>query len=667
MTVNITPKKKEALAQLGLHDVNDIMQFFPSHYDIYEKVDYSQWTIDQKVVFEATIISRPKLVYYQGKRSLLTFDVDAGFEHLRISIFNRPWLARKPVGSMITIIGRYQGSRKVLALQTNDQPLDQLLGIKPVYPLKDKVPAKWFSQLMAELLKDYRSQVTDIVPAAYQEKRGLMKWYEALCQIHFPQSAAKLNQALKTIKYEEFLVYQCLMQKRRQSRLAQTRTTGRPIDRAKIDAFIASLPYQLTADQMTAVEAILKDMAGRVQMCRLVQGDVGCGKTVVAFIAMYAAALSGRQAVLMAPTAILARQHYANLQKYFGRFNVKAVLLYAGCSSQQRAESLAAMADGSAQMIVGTHSLFQDEVVIKDLGLIVTDEQQRFGVKQRQLLQDKGRQADLLLMSATPIPRTLAAGLYGDMDVSSICTMPNANKNVTTKLVRQNSFMALVDTIEPFLQAGEQMFVICATIDKNDDYKVRNVNDIYANLRQFYYDRHTVGLMHGQMDDEQKNAVMEDFRSHKIDILVTTTVVEVGVDIKNANLMIIYDANRFGMSQLHQLRGRIGRGSQPGLCWLLTDTQDEQALKRLQIIAENNDGFKIAYYDLQQRGPGDLLGYRQSGLPVFMVGNIIEDQDILQICQQDSQQIMADSGAVGNEALMAYLHKFSQDTGYHLD
>lgn len=667
MAITITPKKKEALQQLGLNDANDIIQFFPMRYEENNLIPYALWQKDSRVIFAGPVITSPKTVYYRARQSLVSFEVDAGFEHLRVTIFNRPWIAKKRPGDMVTVIGRYEGHRQVLAFQITDEPLQQVCGIKAVYSLKDKVPAKWFSQLMDELLTSHQKDITDIIPADIRVRQGFMPRYQALRQIHFPTDKESLTAALKTLKYEEFLLFQLTMLQRRKAINKPNASTSKVFDRQMIDDFIIKLPYQLKADQKTAVNEILKDMADSQPMCRLLQGDVGCGKTIVAFIAMKAAVLAGCQAVIMAPTAILAQQHFQNMQKTFPEYAGKIVLLTSGQNNKERQDKLQMISDGTAVLIVGTHAVFQQAVVFNKLGLIVTDEQQRFGVKQRQQLQDKGENADLLLMSATPIPRTLASSLYGDMDVSSIMTRPQSNRSVTTELVLKNSFMGLVNQIEPYLLAHDQMYVVCASIEKNDDYKIRNVNDVYQNLLTYYHNKHTVGLIHGQMSDEEKDQVMALFVAHKLDILVTTTVVEVGVDVPDANLMIIYDANRFGLSQLHQLRGRIGRGNRPAYCWLLTSSTDQQALDRLQIIKDNNDGFKIAYYDLQLRGPGDLLGYRQSGLPIFALGNIIVDEDLLQLARTDALKIEPQLQQPQYAPLAEYLRKTNDQSSYHPD
>ena len=396
--------------------------------------------------------------------------------------------------------------------------------------------------------------------------------------MHFPTDEASLQKGIDLLKYEEFFRFHCAMLQRRGLYRESDDRFAKSFDSKKIREFADKLPFELTDDQKSAVNDIIKDLRSSYRMARLLQGDVGCGKTVVAFIAMYAVYLAGGQSCMMAPTEILAKQHYANMVRMFADYDVRIDLLYSGLSAPERRAALERIASGETDFVIGTHALFQNDVEFKNLQLIITDEQHRFGVRQRQLLQDKGAYADMLLMSATPIPRTLATSLYGDLDVTTITQTPNASKKITTTLIRKNSFMAIVKQIEKLLDEGNQMYVVCAAIESGSDLTARNVTDVYHNLRTYFDGRYKVGLLHGQMDEEHKDAIQEGFRNHEYDILVATTVIEVGVDVKDANIMVIYDANRFGLSQLHQLRGRIGRGEREGYCYLLTDSQDEEAL-----------------------------------------------------------------------------------------
>ena len=665
--IKLTPKRKEALAQLGINNTEDIINYFPYRYDRLEFLDYHQWELNSKVVVEGEVFSRPKVARFGRGKSVIHFELGNRQDVFRITVFNQPWYRNLEIGEHLTIVGKYEGGNRILATQTTKDEMKELLGVKPVYSLKDKIKPKTFSKLVSDALEANKNDITDFMPADIMHKYSFMNRYDALCNVHFPDDEKALRKAIDTLKYEEFFRFQLYMLYRRQQAFNRDERYRKVFDVTKIREFADRLPYNLTDDQKLAVNDIIRDMKGNYKMGRLLQGDVGCGKTVVAFIAMYACYLAGQQSCLMAPTEILAKQHYGNMKKMFADYDVRIALLYSNISAQERRELLSQIASGEIDFVIGTHALFQSDVEFRKLGLIITDEQHRFGVKQRQLLQDKGADADVLLMSATPIPRTLATSLYGDLDVTTITQTPNAAKKITTTLIRKNSFMEIVDQIEKLLDEGNQMYVVCAAIDNSSDVISRNVNDIYKNLTQYFNGRYRVGLLHGQMPEEEKDRVQNSFARHELDILVSTTVIEVGVDVRDANIMIIYDANRFGLSQLHQLRGRIGRHEREGFCYLLTDTQDEEALKRLQVIVENRDGFKISYYDLQLRGPGDILGYRQSGLPSFNIGNVVNDADLLNRSRQDVQEILNRINDPQYAEVKKFLAKISTNEPFYMD
>lgn len=665
--IKLTPKRKEALAQLGINNTEDIINYFPYRYDRLEFLDYHQWELNSKVVVEGEVFSCPKVARFGRGKSVIHFELGNRQDVFRITVFNQPWYRNLEIGEHLTIVGKYEGGNRILATQMTKDEMKELLGIKPVYSLKDKIKPKTFSKLVNDALEANKNEITDFMPADIMHKYSFMNRYDALCNVHFPDDEKALRKAIDTLKYEEFFRFQLYMLYRRQQAFNRDERYRKVFDVTKIREFADRLPYNLTDDQKLAVNDIIRDMKGNYKMGRLLQGDVGCGKTVVAFIAMYACYLAGQQSCLMAPTEILAKQHYGNMKKMFADYDVRIALLYSNISAQERRELLSQIASGEIDFVIGTHALFQSDVEFRKLGLIITDEQHRFGVKQRQLLQDKGADADVLLMSATPIPRTLATSLYGDLDVTTITQTPNAAKKITTTLILKNSFMEIVDQIEKLLDEGNQMYVVCAAIDNSSDVISRNVNDIYKNLTQYFNGRYRVGLLHGQMPEEEKDRVQNSFARHELDILVSTTVIEVGVDVRDANIMIIYDANRFGLSQLHQLRGRIGRHEREGFCYLLTDTQDEEALKRLQVIVENRDGFKISYYDLQLRGPGDILGYRQSGLPSFNIGNVVNDADLLNRSRQDVQDILNRINDPQYAEVKKFLAKISTNEPFYMD
>ncbi len=639
MNIRLTQKNREILERMGIGELTDILSYYPYRYEEIKDIPFRDWKIGDKIIIEAVITEKPKINYYKRNQSILYLNVLTKDDYFRISIFNRHWLLKLKVNERITVIGTYEGNNRILASNINSQPLKEQIGIKPFYSLKEGMREKTFLKILQQVFEKHESKILDFLPEYIKKDNDYLSKREAIKQIHQPESNELLLKAINTLKYEEFLKFNLVMAKRRSDSFISDFNFKKEFSMDKIKKFISKLPFKLTADQSRALQEILSDLQSDNQMARLLQGDVGCGKTIVAFIIMYATVLSGKQAAIMAPTEILAKQHYNNMLKYFSGLNIESGILYSSQSLSERKQTLEKIKSGEISLIVGTHSLFQQEVDFYNLGLIVTDEQQRFGVKQRQSFLLKGEYVDMLLMSATPIPRTLATTLYGDLDVTTITQTPYAAKRIHTTLIKQNSFTSKIDEIENLLDQGNQMYVVCPAIEKGSD-NVRNVNDIYLNLSKHYQGKYTVGLLHGQLDNEQKQLVEKQFSDGEIDILVCTTVIEVGVDVKNANIMVIYDANRFGLSQLHQLRGRIGRGEKQGYCYLLTSSKEDDVIEKLNVIVDNNDGFKISHYDLKLRGPGDILGYRQSGLPAFILGNIINDSKLLNNSYIEAQKII---------------------------
>ncbi|MGI6608199.1 MAG: ATP-dependent DNA helicase RecG [Erysipelotrichaceae bacterium] len=641
MNSRLTSKSKENLQKMGISELTDILSYYPYRYEEIKYIPFKEWENGTKIIIEATITDRPKINYYRGRNSILYLNVVNEDDYFRVSIFNRHWLMKLQVNEKITIIGTYEGNNRILANTINNRPLKEQVGIKPYYSLKDGINERSFIRLLKQTIEKYKNEILDFIPEYIRKENNYLSKKEAIIQIHQPDSQELLLRAINTLKYEEFLKFNLIMAKRKNDGFIKNSKFKKVFDLQKIKDFINRLPFKLTDDQNNALQEIFTDLKSEKQMTRLLQGDVGCGKTIVAFITMYAAVLAGKQAAIMAPTEILVKQHYNNMIKYFDEIGLKIGVLYSSQSLQERKNVLEKIKNKEILLIAGTHSLFQEEVEFNELGLIVTDEQHRFGVRQRQSFFLKGEYVDMLLMSATPIPRTLATALYGDLDVTTISQTPHKDKKIHTTLIKQNSFISKITEIERLLDQENQMYVVCPAIEKGTE-NVRNVNDIYQNLKKHYQGRYRIGLLHGQMDNEQKQLAEEQFFDGKIDILVCTTVIEVGVDVKNANIMVIYDANRFGLSQLHQLRGRIGRGKQEGYCYLLTSSKENEVIEKLNIIADNDDGFIISYYDLQLRGPGDILGYRQSGLPAFILGNIIKDSELLNNSYSEAGKIIND-------------------------
>lgn len=648
----IPPKKIEILNQMNLYDAEDLLSYYPFRYEQLELKEYDHWQIKDKVVFEARVITYPKSIRFKGSRTMTKFQVENEDDVFDITLFNRPWINKMELGQVITIIGKYEGNRKVTAIQYNFRPLNEQLGIQPVYPLKYGLTQKNMQDVLRRCFDNSKSTIENDVPSKYRERYRLLDKKDAYAKIHFPENATDVSLAIRTLKYEEFLKFHLAIQLIRKQNEKVEHKQGKNFNFDDVFVLANHLPFPLTKDQVKAVNDVLEDLQSDHVMYRLIQGEVGCGKTVVAALGMVACSYSKKQAALLAPTEILAKQHYLSLKDLLRSTDLKIEVLYSALPTIKKKEILENLKEGKIDILVGTHSLIQADVVFKDLGFVVADEQHRFGVEQRRKLLDKGDKVDFLLMSATPIPRTLANTLYGDMDVTTIETMPSGRKEVKTVLIEENSFRSVLSDVKEILQEGRQIYVVCSAIEESENFSARNVVDIYENLQKQFNGIATVGILHGKMSSDEKEQVMQDFKKNKIQILVSTTVIEVGINVVNATCMIIYDAHRFGLSQLHQLRGRVQRGSHQGVCYLLTDSKEPESLERLNVLVKSNNGFEISFEDLRLRGPGDILGTRQSGLPAFLLGNLVEDTKIIETTRKDVQEILDESTNIENERLI---------------
>ncbi len=636
--LGFTKRRIELLNSLGIFSVGDLLSYYPLRYDVLNTEAVSSWKEKDRVTFEGTVAGRVNSVYVHG-RNMSRFDVMTQSEIIHITIFNRPWAKSLKDGDLITVTGICSGRNRVTALSYSTKPLAEQNAVTPVYSIKAGIQQRTIRSSVEKALSVLDGEIADLIPIRYLRKYRLSGRKDALCMVHFPKNTEEIRQAYRTLKYEEFLRFFTALELMKSSQNGGYKQP-RNFDQRKTEKLIQSLPFDLTAGQRKALGEILNDMADTKPMYRLVQGDVGCGKTAVAAVAMAACADAGYQAALLAPTEILARQHAASLRQLLGD-QYRIGVLYSGESSEEKEAVLRGLQEGTIDIVAGTHSLIQDAVTFRQLGLVVADEQQRFGVEQRRALREKGYMVDFLLMSATPIPRTLASALYGDMDISTIETLPSGRKPVTTVLIRENSFRSVLKDVQALLKEGHQLYVITAAIEKNENYDARAAGDVCAVLSRLFHPYH-VDLLHGRMSSQEKEAVMERFSRNEIQVLVSTTVVEVGMNVVNATGMIIYDADRFGLSQLHQLRGRVQRGQDQGYCWLLTGNRDPGTLERLQVLVNTSDGFVISMEDLRLRGPGDILGKRQSGLPEFLIGNLAEDTAIMNAARSDAYEIMTD-------------------------
>lgn len=636
--LGITKPRIALLNELGINDVDSLLTYYPYRYDflVYHQPEFDDFSITA----DGVITASAKIAYRRGYQSKMVFTVMIENQEYQVSIFNRHFLASKlKLGQTVTIIGKCNGPTTIVASDVKLAALSDLPAITPVYSVKDGITSKSVHGYVVKALNYAEDKTEDFIPLDFQTKYRLVNRYQALKMIHCPKEKSDIKHALRHLKYEEFLKFQ-LMMNYMHTQKSEAIGLQKVFSQEAVQYFIKHLPFALTQDQQTTCDEILADLQGDKLMNRLVQGDVGSGKTVVGVIAMYANYLAGYQSALMAPTEILAKQHYQNLIRYFEAYDIKLGLLIGSMTNKEKEQMYEALESGEIDMVIGTHALIQSKVAFHRLGLVIADEQHRFGVKQRQNLKTKGQRVDMLLMSATPIPRTLAISLFGDMEVSTIKTMPSGRKPVKTKYYQGKSMKPILPFLKEYLASGQQCYVVCPLVDESDGLAARDAQSIYEAMKKYFQGHYAVGLLHGRMNDEDKEQIMNAFRDNKIQILVSTTVIEVGVDVGNANMMVIYNADRFGLSTLHQLRGRVGRKDRQGYCFLLSDSQNEASIERVRFLENSNDGFEISEFDLKLRGPGEVLGEKQSGVPTFTIANLFEDYQILETARQDAQKIL---------------------------
>lgn len=634
--VKLTKRLYEKLSDAGFETVESLLWHFPYRYDEVSIIPYSDWKIGDKVWLEGVIQEPFKCLRLPKNRTVTRFMFQSNQGLFQVSIFNRPWLKSN---MQISLQARYDGNNNLVGLNYNTNSLIDQLGIIPIYSLTKKLSNKDFINVMSKVLNYVDECIVNDVPDEYRLKYKLLTLKQSIYQIHKPNNLNAIFLAKRTLKYEEFLRFQTKLQLNRQVNFGQMFGKSKIFDRRIINNWMKYLPFELTIQQKTVLDEILNDLQSKQRMNRLLQGDVGSGKTVIAALAIYATVLSHYQAALLVPTEILAKQHYTSIKSYLPE-SVRVEVLYSSLSSIQKRNILERLRNNEIDVLIGTHSIIQDDVKFYNCGLVVADEQHRFGVEQRRMLSDKGDKVDFLLMSATPIPRTLAAVLFNDLNISTITSYHSSKKPIETKLIKSNSIKPIYSVLLERLKNNDQIYFVCPSIEFDENSSVKSVDQIYQALLKGFPKSIRIGMLHGKLSQDEKNTVLDDFLNHKIDCLVTTTVIEVGVNVQSANTMVIYDSDRFGLSQLHQLRGRVGRGRVDGLCFLLTDSEDELSLKRLEVLENSQDGFEIANKDLELRGPGEIFGLKQSGIPSFLIANVVLDQAILVTAQKDSIEIL---------------------------
>ena len=620
------------LNELGIYNIQDLINYYPFRYEITQNTDIHNLNDGDKVVIGGIVENVPTVIHFNRKLNKMSFHLNTGEFITNITIFNRAFLKDKlNVGHAVTIIGKYD--QKHNSITASDIKFGLIEGtlIEPIYHSSFKINSSKISKIIKSVLDKVKPK--DYIPDSFIRKYHFMDKQEAIKIVHNPKDKEKLKKALARLKYEELFTYMMKISYLKKSK-KQSDGLSRNISYEQVLEVVDRLPFKLTKDQLKSVKDIYDDLTSSNRMNRLLQGDVGSGKTIVSFIALYINYLAGYQGALMAPTEILAFQHYQNFIKLFPNLNV--VLLTGKLKAKEKKEAQALIESGKANIIIGTHALISEDVTYHNLGLVITDEQHRFGVAQRGNLKNKGLTPDILYMSATPIPRTYALTLYGDMDISSIRTMPNGRKPVKTYVKTNKEIKDVLYMMLDQIKAHHQIYVIAPLIEESDKIDLEDVYKLEEKMKRAFGKVCNVGIMHGKMTPKEKDEVMDKFKQNKIQILISTTVIEVGVDVANATMIVIFDSYRFGLSALHQLRGRVGRNDLDSYCILISDRET----KRLEVLTKTNDGFKVSEEDFKLRGGGDIFGVRQSGDMNFKLADIKNDYNLLLRTKEDSETFM---------------------------
>lgn len=644
---SIGPQKAKELESFGIITVLDLLEYYPYRYEDYRIRSLTEVKSGEKVTVVGILYSEPVLQVWGFKKSRLTCKVM--IDHMLVSAvwFNRHYLKEQlQSGREIVLTGKWDQQRRQITVSESEfvGALSTKSGtLQPVYSVGGTITQGWMRKTIQQGFVQFGEFISEIIPEQIVIKRNLLSRKNAIYAIHHPEETESGTQARYTIVYEEFFLFQLKLQAFRAVTKKRADGIAQCIDIERVRAFVKSLPFKLTNSQKLVVAEILKDIQGIHTMNRLLQGDVGAGKTIVAAIGLFASWTAGFQGALMVPTEILAEQHTRSLDKLLSPYGIQVGLLTGSLGARSRREMISSLQMGLTHIVVGTHALIQEDVYFRNLGLVVVDEQHRFGVQQRSILRRKGMNPDVLTMTATPIPRTLAISAFGDMDVSTLNELPKGRIPIKTYSVRHDMLSRVIGFIRREAEEKRQSYVICPLIEESEKLDVQNAMDVHQQLQQLLEPKIQVGLLHGRMSANDKENVMQLYAAGQLDVLVSTTVIEVGVDVPNATVMVIYDADRFGLSQLHQLRGRVGRGVYQSYCILVADPKSEIAEERLQAMTETNDGFEISRRDLELRGPGDFFGTKQSGMPDFKVANILTDFQILETARDDVATLLNQS------------------------
>lgn len=631
-------KRAELLRKKGIDTVGALLRFYPRAYLDWQNITpISECHEGENVCVRAEITSPVKTINIRRGMTLYKFSAADDSGVIEVTLFNRKYLAENlREGRSYLFYGKLGYGITLRQMSSPEIMPAEYMGIEPVYAASEGLSSKTIEKIMKNALV-YTDSMQDAIPDGIRKKNGLCDFKTALKSIHFPLERQALESAKRRLVFEELFVLQTglLFLKRRRRALA-----GCTVKENLLDEFKKTLSFKLTGAQERVINECLTDMMSPRPMNRLVQGDVGSGKTAVAAALMYISAGNGFQSALMAPTELLAEQHFKTLCKITENSGIKCALLTGSLTKKQKDEVKAGLKSGEIKVAVGTHALLTDDVEFESLGLVVTDEQHRFGVGQRGRLSSKGNNPHTLVMSATPIPRTLGLIIYGDLDISIIDEYPAGRQKIATYCVDSSYNARVYNYIKKFIAEGRQAYIVCPLVDENEALGIKSASEYYEELSENQFKGYTVGLLHGKMKPKDKESVMRRFAAGEIQLLISTTVIEVGIDVPNAALMVIENAERFGLSQLHQLRGRIGRGEYSSACILISDVKSGDTKRRLDVIKNNTDGFKIADEDLKLRGPGDFLGSRQHGLPDMKIADIFADRETLHSAGKEAEELL---------------------------
>nr|WP_300005414.1 ATP-dependent DNA helicase RecG [Tissierella sp.] len=649
----VGPKKSQKLKKLNIYTVEDLLTFFPKDYEDRSKLSLLRESpIGEKVSLKIQILGPGQVIRPRRNMSILKipFSDSSGTGYL--TFFNQEYLKNQFItGDILKINGKINKIGMELQITSpifEKEELSRKLGrIIPLYPLTKGITSNEILKLMDLAIKDHLNILKESLPLYLREKYNLIGFKEAITNIHYPKSSDLLKQAQDRLKFEELLVLQLGLFMLKNS--SKTDDNGISFSGFKnTKEMIDLLPFALTGAQSKVIKEVEEDMNGEKQMNRLIQGDVGSGKTVIAAVAMFKAVKCGFQAAMLAPTEILASQHFESLAPMFERWGIKCELLIGSLTSKKKRQVLEELENGQIDILIGTHAIIQEGIEFYKLGLAITDEQHRFGVKQRAVLNQKGNNPDMIVMTATPIPRTLALILYGDLDISIIDELPPGRREIETFAIGENLIERMNGFIKKQLLEGRQAYVVCPLIEESETLDLNSAEEIYMEMKNNSFKEFNVSLLHGKMKAKEKDEVMLAFKNKEVDVLISTTVIEVGVNIPNANIMTVYNSERFGLAQLHQLRGRVGRGEYQSYCILINYSKNKIARERMRILQESTDGFVISEKDLEIRGPGEFFGTRQHGLPELKIANLFTDMNILKVVQKEAIQIMKEDPFLEN-------------------